>query len=148
MNGREKHPPAQDFLGIALQLGQLQPFDVLTDMKDEGLPEGEGKIGKSETGEKISSPFGPLSVRKDTMWEARLVLSTLDPSGPWAGPLRAAIRTGNRAEVDRLLASIYAERSGDSGARHPDGPAPLSSRPVAKCTVLPPSPSKRGRISA
>jgi hypothetical protein len=82
------------------------------------------------------------------MWEARLVLSTLDPAGNWAGPLRAAIRAGNRHEVDRLLAAIYDERSVDSAPESTPELMPLSSRPVAKCTVLPPSPSKRGRISA
>lgn len=116
-------------------------------MEDEGNRERDS-AETVDVGPKISSPFGPLSVRKDTMWEARLVLSTLDPAGPWAGPLRASIRAGNRPEVDRLLASIYAERETEASAAEPEVPEPLSSRPVAKCTVLPPSPSRRGRFSA
>lgn len=120
---------------------------TLQTMNDEGRCEKE--IGEAvDAGDKISSPFGPLSVRKDTMWEARLVLSTLDPTGQWAGPLRASIRAGSRTEVDRILASIYADRQTASGSAEPESPEPLSSRPVAKCTVLPPSPSRRGRISA
>lgn len=115
-------------------------------MEESGKRQSD-KSDALDAGDKISSPFGPLSVRKDTMWEARLVLSTLDPAGPWAGPLRAAIRSGNRPEVDRILASVYAARESDVGAA-PDSAQPLSSRPVAKCTVLPPSPSRRGRISA
>lgn len=116
-------------------------------MSDKGRP-GDAQDQGGGFPEKISSPFGPLSVRKDTMWEARLVLSTLDPAGSWAGPLRAAIRAGNRGEVDRLLAAIYDERAVDSAPESTPEPVPLSSRPVAKCTVLPPSPSKRGRITA
>jgi hypothetical protein len=93
--------------------------------------------------EKISSPFGPLSVRKDTMWEARLVLSTLDPSGPWAPRLRSAIRQGNRSVVDALLAAVYKERNAlEPRAASEPPPGPVS-RPIVKCTVLPPSPAKR-----
>jgi hypothetical protein len=104
----------------------------------ETLPDLDG-----EQGERISSPFGPHSVRKDTMWEARLVLSTLEPAGPWAARLRSAIRQGNRYVVDAILAAVYAERG--PVARHASAPPPAvpSSRPIAKCTVLPPSPARR-----
>lgn len=115
-------------------------------MEEQGRNETEN-LATDDAADKISSPFGPRSVRKDTMWEARLVLSTLDPSGTWASPLRAAIRGGNRPEVDRILAAVYAERASDTGDAEVDS-APLSSRPIVKCTVLPPSPGRRGKLIA
>jgi hypothetical protein len=104
----------------------------------ETLPELDG-----EEGSRISSPFGPHSVRKDTMWEARLVLSTLDPTGPWASRLRAAIRQGNRHVVDAILAAVYNERGPVARQSSLPPPAASSSRPIKKCAVLPPSPARR-----
>jgi len=112
-----------------------------TPERDDTLP---GLPG--DEADKISSPFGPLSVRKDTMWEARLVLSTLDPSGTWAPRLRTAIREGNRTVVDAVLAAVYKERDSVRPERTPSDPPPGPvSRPIVKCTVIPP-PSTARRV--
>lgn len=76
--------------------------------------------------------------KRDTLWQARLVLSTLDPRGPTAGRLRTAIRNGNSSLVQVLLDAIYEERS-ESG---PASEAPVetpSVRPVMRSTMLPPA---------
>lgn len=115
---------------------------MTTSERDDTLPDLSG-----DDADKISSPFGPLSVRKDTMWEARLVLSTLDPSGSWAPRLRSAIRQGNRAVVDAILAAVYKERDSVIPERVPSDPPPGPvSRPIVKCTVIPPPASAR-RVS-
>lgn len=86
-----------------------------------------------------------------TMWQARLVLSTLDPRSEWATRLRMAIRQGNELAADALLDSIYARNSNSSEA--PEAPtesmvAPASS-PMSShaTTVLPPSPHSSGRVA-
>lgn len=94
-----------------------------------------------------------VSAKKDTMWEARLILSTLDPRGVWAGRLRLAIRQGDRAVVDEILAAVYQERETvdeEPVAEEPTSEvisSPASSRPIIKCTVLPPPTRSLRRVS-
>jgi hypothetical protein len=88
----------------------------------------------------------PVSVRKDTMWEARLILSTLDPRGIWAGRLRLAIRQGDRPLVDTLLQQVYEERQSAPAEASDELSMSVkvnSSRPVLRSQVLPPAPARR-----
>lgn len=76
-----------------------------------------------------------------TMWQARLVLSTLDQETQWAKRLRRAIRAGNAVLADALLDDIYA-RGSKAQASQPPGSTErpgLASRTLT--TVLPPAPS-------
>lgn len=73
-----------------------------------------------------------------TMWQARLVLSTLDQNTEWAQRLRSAIRQGNAAVADGLLDQIYARNTSRSE------PAPRASYlSENSTTLLPPSPSRK-----
>ncbi len=76
--------------------------------------------------------------KRDTLWQARLVLSTLDPRGPTAGRLRTAIRNGNTSLVQVLRDAIYEERSEGSVVSEPPN-ASASVRPVTRSTMLPPA---------
>lgn len=71
-----------------------------------------------------------------TMWQARLVLSTLDPDSHWAAELRATIRRGDMERADALLDAIYARNNTRSQAPAP----PTSTRSQVMNTVLPPCP--------
>lgn len=85
-----------------------------------------------------------------TMWQARLVLSTLDPRSDWATRLRMAIRQGNETAADNLLDLIYARNSKAPEAPEPPTEsmvAPASSSISAHTTVLPPSPHSSGRVA-
>ncbi len=73
-----------------------------------------------------------------TMWQARLVLSTLDQQSAWAQRLRSAIREGNAEVADELLDAIYARNTNPTPMAAPGKPAFTSE---TSTTVLPPSPA-------
>jgi hypothetical protein len=73
-----------------------------------------------------------------TMWQARLVLSTLDPTSHWAAELRNTIRTGDICRADALLDAIYARNNTKSPITPGAGP-----RSQVMSTVLPPAPQWR-----
>jgi hypothetical protein len=74
-----------------------------------------------------------------TMWQARLVLSTLDPESTWAAELRQAIRRGDIEGADQLLDLIYA-RNNHHGGNPASSTGPKSQTASALGTVLPPEP--------
>lgn len=92
-----------------------------------------------------------------TMWQARLVLSTLDPAGAWATKLRLAIRQGDEKEADGLLDAIYARNSSPTQAPQaapvsmiapaPDAASVHTDAACSHATVLPPSPHTSGRVA-
>lgn len=99
----------------------------------------------SEEFERAEAHSGHFKVEKrDTLWQARLVLSTLDPRGPTAGRLRTAIRNGNASLVQVLLDAIYEERSERSPIDEVREET-ASVRPGLRSTMLPPASVVPGR---
>jgi|GEM_PF-1417797 len=99
-----------------------------------------GRLTEPTTGIRRKPPSS------NTLWQARLVLSTLEPRDIWSGRLRLAIRQGDTALVDSLLDAIYAERStgGVAAERESQVNAPISQTVVrAASTMLPPALDKR-----
>ncbi len=72
-----------------------------------------------------------------TMWQARLVLSTLNPKSKEAKELRTSIRKGDIERADALLDSIYSGRPEAKGRKATPSSSPKS---TTLTTVLPPSP--------
>ena len=96
---------------------------------------------EGDTFEEQTEPKSLVKKKSDlsggtTMWQARLVLSTLEPQSKWATELRGAIRRGDTRAADELLDLIYARNTGP-GAR-PSEMTVRKSQPQS--TVLPPSP--------
>ena len=81
-----------------------------------------------------------------TMWQARLVLSTLDQRGQWATRLRNAIRRGDEELADNLLDAIYARNSTPPRSHAESSPPTPSSR--TNTTVLPPSPLTEDQVAS
>lgn len=78
-----------------------------------------------------------------TMWQARLVLSTLDQTSAWAQRLRSAIREGNAEIADALLDAIYARNTNPSPMAAPGKPSFTSE---TSTTVLPPAPAHSRKL--
>jgi len=83
------------------------------------------------------------------MWQARLVLSTLEPKSAWASRLRTAIRRGDEPLADQLLDEIYARNSNRTESTAAEQ-QPLASGPVSRTntTVLPPAPITGDRAAS
>lgn len=125
--------------------------DVLESTRDGARRDSAGAEPRTLVRKATSRPT-------DTFWEARLVLSTLDPKTIWSGRLRLAIRQGNRPLVNSILASIFEQRSEhEPSAEHPSATYRIPSEPKppasirpgserATSTLLPP-PSVRRRAS-
>lgn len=76
----------------------------------------------------------------ETMWQARLVLSTLPPKSQLSKHLRTCIRRGDKEAADHILEDIYAHAD-EVDARPPvSGAWPVATRDSNSCTVLPPCP--------
>lgn len=70
------------------------------------------------------------------MWQARLVLSTLDQKTEWAQRLRRAIRQGNAELADQLLDQLYARNNSQTENEPRSYVASENST-----TLLPPAPA-------
>ena len=118
-----------------------EALTTITDFTENAI-ESEAEPRTQVRGKKLSGGA--------TMWQARLVLSTLDPTSGWATQLRTAIRQGDDAEADTLLDAIYA-RNSTPPEEHRSTPvsmmAPTSGSTSSHPTVLPPSPHTSGRVA-
>ena len=75
-----------------------------------------------------------------TMWQARLVLSTLEPKSKNAEELRSAIRRGDMERADALLEAVYSHRVDGPHRQTSPSSGPKS---VMLTTLLPPCPQFR-----
>ncbi len=103
---------------------------------DEGLDERINNFSESTIGEPLSGVKQKGLAGGATMWQARLVLSTLSPQSAWASRLRTAIRQGDGGLADQILDAIYGRNTKSYLAPAPEA----ERRPISNTTVLPPCP--------